>query len=37
MLQTQTIKKETFGLLKTLMHDEEITHFSLVGGTALAL
>ena len=37
MLQTQTIKTETFRLLKTLMSDEKLSHFSLVGGTALAL
>jgi len=37
MLQTQTIKKETLGLLKTLMRDEALIHLSLVGGTALAL
>ena len=37
MLQTQTVKEETFGLLKTLMHDEKLSQFCLVGGTALAL
>ena len=37
MLQTHAIKEETFGLLKTLMHDEKLNHFCLVGGTALAL
>ena len=37
MLQTLTIKEETLGLLKTLMHDEQLTSFCLVGGTALAL
>jgi len=37
MLQTQTIKKETFGLLKILMNDEKLSQFCLVGGTALAL
>ena len=37
MLQTQTITKETFELLTTLMQDERLKHFNLVGGTALAL
>ena len=37
MLQTQTVKKETFRLLKTLMDDEKLRDFYLVGGTALAL
>jgi len=37
MLQTLTIKETTLGLLKTLMHDETLTPFCLVGGTALAL
>ena len=37
MLQTQTVKEGTLGLLKTLMHDEKLRHFCLVGGTALAL
>jgi len=37
MLQTQTVKEGTLGLLKTLMHDEKLSHFCLVGGTALAL
>ncbi len=37
MLQTQTIEKETLGLLKTLMRDDKLNHFYLVGGTALAL
>jgi len=37
MLQTQTIKEETFGILKTLMRDEKLNQFCLVGGTALAL
>ena len=37
MLQTHAIKEETFGLLKTLMLDEKLSQFCLVGGTALAL
>ena len=37
MLQTYAIKEETFGLLKTLMRDDKLSHFCLVGGTALAL
>jgi len=37
MLQTQTVKEGTFRLLKTLMSDEKLSHFYLVGGTALAL
>jgi len=37
MLQTQTVKEKTFGLLKTLMDDEKLNQFYLVGGTALAL
>jgi len=37
MLQKITVKEETFGLLKTLMLDENLKQFYLVGGTALAL
>ena len=37
MLQTFTVKEETFGLLKALMRDENLSQFCLVGGTALAL
>jgi hypothetical protein len=37
MLQTQTIEEKTLGLIKTLMSDEKLSQFSLVGGTALAL
>ena len=37
MLQTITVKEETFELLKTLMRDEYLMQFQLVGGTALAL
>ena len=37
MLQTQTVKEETFGLIKTLMRDEKLHQFCLVGGTALTL
>jgi len=36
MLQTHAIKEETIRLLKTLMSDEKLSHFYLVGGTALA-
>ena len=37
MLRTETVERTTFELLKTLMQDEMLAHFSLVGGTALAL
>lgn len=37
MLQTQTIERATLELLKTLMQDETLECFNLVGGTALAL
>ena len=37
MLQTQTVKEETLGLVKMLMRDEKLSQFYLVGGTALAL
>ena len=37
MLRTLTVEEGTFGLLKTLMQDEKLKHFHLVGGTALAL
>jgi hypothetical protein len=37
MLYTETIERETFELLKTLMQDEKLKSFNLVGGTALAL
>ena len=37
MLQTQTVKEETLALLNTLMRDDKLTQFHLVGGTALAL
>jgi len=37
MLHRQTVKEETLALLKTLMRDEKLIHFHLVGGTALAL
>ncbi|MDR3256613.1 MAG: nucleotidyl transferase AbiEii/AbiGii toxin family protein [Endomicrobium sp.] len=37
MLQTQTVKEETFELLKKLMQEKMLTNFYLVGGTALAL
>jgi len=37
MLQTETIERDTFELLKILMQDEKLLHFNLVGGTALAL
>ena len=37
MLRTETVERNTFELLKTLMQDEKLEHFNLVGGTALAL
>jgi len=37
MLQTHTVEEKTLGLLKTLMRDEKLEQFHLVGGTALAL
>lgn len=37
MLRTETVERTTFELLKTLMHDEKLKQFNLVGGTALAL
>ena len=37
MLRTETVERTTLELLKTLMQDEMLTHFCLVGGTALAL
>ena len=37
MLRTETVEGATFELLKTLMQDEKLEHFNLVGGTALAL
>ena len=37
MLQEQTLKASTLELLKTLMADDELNGFYLVGGTALAL
>jgi len=37
MLRTETVEKTTFELLKTLMQDEKLKQFNLVGGTALAL
>jgi len=37
MLQTKTVERETFELLKTLMHDEKLNDFILAGGTNLAL
>jgi hypothetical protein len=37
MLRTETVERTTLELLKTLMLDEKLEHFSLVGGTALAL
>ena len=37
MLRTETIERKTLELLKTLMQDEKLDHFNLVGGTALAL
>ena len=37
MLRTETVERTTFELLKTLMQDEILKQFNLVGGTALAL
>ena len=37
MLYTQTLQGETLRLLKTLLEEDELSEFSLVGGTALAL
>ena len=37
MLRTETVERITFKLLETLMQDEKLKQFSLVGGTALAL
>ncbi|MDR2911590.1 MAG: nucleotidyl transferase AbiEii/AbiGii toxin family protein [Bacteroidales bacterium] len=37
MLRTETVERATFELLKTLMQDEKLKDFNLVGGTALAL
>jgi len=37
MLRTETVERTTLELLKTLMQDEKLEHFNLVGGTALAL
>jgi len=37
MLRTATVERTTLELLKTLMQDEILKNFSLVGGTALAL
>lgn len=37
MLHLGTVKTETFRLLENLMQDEELSSFSLAGGTSLAL
>jgi hypothetical protein len=37
MLYTQTVEPVTLGLLKRLMSDPVLSHFNLVGGTALSL
>ena len=37
MLRTETVERATFELLKSLMQDEVLMPFNLVGGTALAL
>lgn len=37
MLHTETVERGTLALIKTLMADEKIKEFNLVGGTALAL
>ena len=37
MLQTQTVEARTLALIKTLMSDQKLNDFYLVGGTALSL
>jgi len=37
MLQTETVERKTFELLKRLMQDEFLSDFLLAGGTSLAL
>lgn len=37
MLRTETVERTTLELLKTLMRDEKLSDFTLVGGTNLAL
>lgn len=37
MLHKDTVKRETFELLKELMQDKDLQYFNLAGGTALAL
>jgi len=37
MLQTSTVERSTFELLKKLMQDEKLSNFILAGGTNLAL
>ena len=37
MLQTETVERSTFELLKMLMNDERLSDFILAGGTNLAL
>lgn len=37
MLQTQTVEASTLALIKTLMSDQSLNDFYLVGGTALSL
>lgn len=37
MLHKDTVKRETFELLKELMQDKDLQCFNLAGGTALAL
>lgn len=37
MLQTQTVEASTLALIKTLMSDQKLDDFYLVGGTALSL
>jgi predicted nucleotidyltransferase component of viral defense system len=37
MLQTETVEKQTFELLKRLMQDPFLSNFLLAGGTSLAL
>ncbi len=37
MLHKETVSQTTLGILKTLMNDDKLKDFVLVGGTALSL
>jgi len=37
MLRTETVERSIFELLNSLMHDNALRTFNLVGGTALSL